>query len=55
MKSVNKTKPTVKVRSFCCQPKRAELREEEKFNTTTEKLAKSVLQQIQVTEEKIEN
>ena len=52
MKSGNKTKPSVKIRSFSYQPKRAELREEVKIDTTPEKLAKSVLRQVQVAAEK---
>ena len=52
MKTSNKTKPTVKVRPFSYQPKRAELREEVKIETTPEKLAKSVLRQVQVAEDK---
>ena len=50
--NIIKPVPTVRVRSFFYQPKRAELREEVKINTTPEKLAKSVLRQVRIVEDK---
>ena len=54
MQSSNKIKPvpTVRVRSNSYRPKRAELREEAKIDTTPEKLAKSILRQVRVVEDK---
>ena len=52
MQSGSKTRPIVEVRSFPYQPKRAGLREEIKIDATREKLAKSVLRQVQVAVEK---
>ena len=52
MKPTNKTRPTVKVQPRTYQPTRSELREKVQINTTPEQLAKKVLRQVRVTEDK---
>lgn len=45
-------KPEVRVKSFDYQPKKSELKEEVYIDATPEELARAVLRQVKVVEEK---
>ena len=48
----NKEEPVIRVKSFDYQPKKSELEEKVYINATPEELARAVLRQVKVIEEK---